>query len=162
MGTPGSRRRNRARRLRERKQRRKIKHKPLSNTARGCLMWIVFLGFVIIKGAHVTYENTNRAVVLEMNGVRTQALIVKRTNKPKYGAWFTYEFNIEGTTYANSVVASESEYEVGQTIEIMYSRDDPTINDTMDNIVEIKKTKYYKRKYAKKLSLQNLPKERGS
>ena len=154
MGTPGSRRRNRARRLRERKQRRKIKHKPLSNTARGCLMWIVFLGFVIIKGAHVTYENTNRAVELEMNGVKTQALIVNVEHAHQSGVYYTYKFNVGGTTYINTEIESYKRYKLGQTIEIMYSRDDPTISDTIDRHTIIKKTKYFKRKYAKKLGLQ--------
>ena len=152
MGTVGSRRRNRARRLREKKQ--KKVNKPHSNNARGCLISIIFFCFVIVNGAHVTYENTNRAVELEMNGVKTQALIVNVEHGHQAGEYYTYKFNVEGTTYINTEIEYYEIYKLGQTIEIMYSRDDPTISDTIDRHTIIKKTKYFKRKYAKKLGLQ--------
>lgn len=152
MGTVGSRRRNRARRLREKKQ--KKVNKPHANNARGCLIPIIFFCFVIVIGAHVTYENTNRAVELEMNGVKTQALIVNVEHAHQSGEYYTYKFNVEGTTYINTEPEYYERYKLGQTIEIMYSRDDPTISDTINHHTIIKKTKYFKRKYAKKLGLQ--------
>lgn len=118
MGTEGDRRRNRARRIREKEQKRIKKKWDIP------LIWIIGIAFFSWFSYEI-YKGEKRNLLLYKTGVETTAFIYD-LSPGRHGYYRHYEFYVNGRRYKGTTMSGK----LGYTIPIFYLPADPNVNET--------------------------------
>lgn len=120
MGTEGTRRRNRNRRLRKKRLRRSTKVRLISPELRGWIRLYSMLGFLMFAFIFGQVE----AVWLYKNGVTTEAIVYKH-RRLRHGVYNMYEYRVSGKRYTQGEKGDS--LKVGHIIEVKYLPNHPWI-----------------------------------
>lgn len=119
MGTEGDRRRNRARRIKEKEQKRIKKKWDIP------LIWIIGIAFFSWFSYEI-YKGEKKSLLLYKSGTETTAFIYDTRFRKGIDAKL-YEFYVNDRRYTGSTLKGK----LGYTIPIVYLPTNPNINDTM-------------------------------